>query len=121
MVVASSRVLVLVPSLESTLYADTRLVEWNMREGKSHARAVRQVQHGESGMIGPAVAGVVERGGEPTKHYLREEAIVLMRGAGFDVEHADRVQHGWNEVFNHPPRWLRDPYPWHWLLVCRRV
>jgi SAM-dependent methyltransferase len=33
--------LMLLPSLESSLYTDTRLIEWNMRRGMSHDRALR--------------------------------------------------------------------------------
>ncbi len=116
-----AHLLLLVPALESALYVDTRLVEWNMRDGMSHARAVRAAMHDEGDAHGPAAAGIIECGGEPTKHYLREEAIVLLRGAGFDVEDVERVPYAWSEVFTHPPRWLRDPYPWHWLLMCRRI
>jgi hypothetical protein len=114
------RLLALVPSFESALYVETRLVEWNMRGGLNHRRAVNKALRDEPGVIGHAVHGVVDRGGEPTKHYLREEAIIQWRACGFDVEQVDRVQYSWSEEFNHPPRWLADPFPWHWLLVCRR-
>lgn len=116
-----AHLLLLVPSLESALYVDSRLIEWNMRQSMTHERAVRSLQRDERDVVGHAAAGIVLRGGEPTKHYLREEAIVLLRGSGFDVQEIDRVEHDWSEAFHHPPRWLGDPFPWHWLLTCRRA
>ncbi len=116
-----AHLLMLMPALESALYVDTRLVEWNRREGMTHRRAVQAVMRDEQDIIGHAAAGVVDRGGEPTKHYLREEAIVALRAAGFDIQDIERVCYDWDEVFHDPPRWLADPYPWHWLMICRRT
>lgn len=113
--------LAVVPALESALYTDVRLVEWSMRDGMTHARALRDGLRGEPGVIGPLASGVIDRGGVPTKHYLCEEAVLMLRQGGFEVEVADKVEFAWSAEFIDPPRWLRDPYPWHWLLVCRRA
>jgi len=113
--------LVVVPALESALYTDVRLVEWSMRDGMTHRRALRDGLRGEPGVIGPLAAGLIDRGGVPTKHYLCEEAVLMFRDSGFDVEFVDKVEFDWSAEFSAPPRWLRDPYPWHWLLVCRRA
>lgn len=112
--------LTLIPSLESSLYTDTRLIDWNMRRGLSHDRALREGLCDEPGVLGHPAAGVVDTGGEPTKHYLAEEAFVMMQDAGFEVLSIEKVEYDWSNEFDHPPRWLREPYPWHWLLVCRK-
>ncbi len=116
---SNAHLLVVIPSLESALYTDMRLVEWRMRDGMTHRRAIQETITDEPGSIGPVVAGVIERGGEPTKHYLREEAILMLQNAGFHIHATDKLQYPWADEFHNPPRWLRDPYPWHWLMVCQ--
>src|SRR5262249_45913857 len=109
------------PSLESSLYTDTRLIDWNMRSGMSHERALCEGLRDEPGVLGHPAAGVVDTGGEPTKHYLAEEAFVMMQDAGFDVVCVDKIEYDWCNELEDPPGWLREPYPWHWLLVCERT
>jgi SAM-dependent methyltransferase len=116
----SGGLLAVVPSLESALFTDVRLVEWNMRDGMTPRQALREGMEGEPGLIGPVAAGVVDSGGEPTKHYLREEAMLMFRNVGFEIENIEKAEYTWDEEFDAPPRWMREPYPWHWLLVCKR-
>jgi len=113
--------LVVLPSLESALYTDTRLVEWNMRDGMTHRAALRSGFNAEPGFLGHPAGGIVDRGGEPTKHYLKEEALVFLRRARFTVRAVEKVEYQWDSEFESPPRWLHEPYPWDWLLSCRRA
>ncbi|HWB18688.1 MAG TPA: class I SAM-dependent methyltransferase [Phycisphaerales bacterium] len=117
---AGGTLLAVVPSLESSLYTDVRLIEWNMRDGMSHDAAVDAGLEDEPGIVGPPAAGVVETGGELTKHYLREEISLLMESAGFEVQAVEKVEYDWSTEFEHPPRWLDGPYPWDWLVTCGR-
>ena len=113
--VTGGHLLLLVPSTESALYADQRLVEWYRREGatESEARAERI-------RVGPTLLdGIIKIQGVPTKHYLREEAAVTLANAGFEMVSADKVEYGWHTEFDSPPRWMREPYPWDWLIVAR--
>ena len=110
------RLMIVVPSLESALWANQRLVEWNRRLGWSEPEAVA------SG-IAPSrdlLRGLVRLQKVATKHYLREELIVLLADHGFAVECCDKVEYGWDTEFERPPAWMkRQPGPWDWLLVCR--
>ena len=56
----------------------------------------------------------------PTKHYLREEATLLLGEAGFAVSSCDKVEYDWDTEFDDPPRWMKKPGPWDWLFVARR-
>jgi len=110
------RLLLLVPSLESALFANQRLIEWNRRLGWSEAQSIA------SG-IAPSrdlIRGLVRLEKVPTKHYLREEVTLLLEEAHFAVSSCDKVEYGWETEFDDPPRWMKKPGPWDWLFVARR-
>ena len=114
------RLLLLVPSLESALFANQRLVEWNRRLGFDEEEAGASGISPSSGSARELLAGLVRIEGVPTKHYLREEAELLLRDAGFRVSSCDRVEYGWDTEFEDPPAWMQAPGPWDWLMVARR-
>ena len=64
--------------------------------------------------------GLVRIDNVRTKHYLREEATLLLIEAGFAVSSCDKVEYDWDTEFEDPPRWMKTPGPWDWLLVARR-
>lgn len=115
-VAPGGRLLLLVPSLESALFANQRLVEWNRRLGWSEAESIA------SGIRpGPELMrGLVRLQRVPTKHYLREEGVVLLAEAGFEALGCEKVEYGWDTEFEDPPRWMQEPGPWDWLFVARR-
>jgi SAM-dependent methyltransferase len=110
------RLLLLIPSLESVLFANQRLVEWNRRLGWSEAESLAAGMSPSRDLM----RGLVRIERVPTKHYLREEAILLLGEAGFTVSSCDKVEYSWDTEFENPPRWMKAPGPWDWLLVARR-
>jgi len=58
--------------------------------------------------------------GVRTKHHLKEELLVLLRDHRFDVLSVEKLIQPWTLEFSDPPAWLRDPYPWDWLVLARR-
>jgi len=116
-VARGGRLLLLVPSLESVLFSNQRLIEWNRRLGFSEADALA------SGSM-PArdtARGLVRLDGVLTKHYLREEAITLLESSDFVVTSCDKVEYSWDTEFENPPRWMKRPGPWDWLFVAKRT
>ncbi len=113
--------LFLVPSLESALFANQRLVEWNRRLGcnanDALASGIPPTRHSAKELL----QSLVRIEGIPTKHYLREEAIVFLESGGFRVTSIDKVEYSWDTEFDDPPRWMGRPGPWDWLVVARRV
>jgi 2-polyprenyl-3-methyl-5-hydroxy-6-metoxy-1,4-benzoquinol methylase len=109
--------LLLVPSLESSLYAHARRVEWMKRAPKTRVTP-------STTLTGPGgkdvLKGLLGIDGVPTKHWLREELQVALRAAGFVVEAVDKVEYGWDTEFADPPRWMKDPFPWDWAVAARR-
>ncbi|NIP93355.1 MAG: hypothetical protein GWO24_07825 [Akkermansiaceae bacterium] len=73
------------------------------------------------GEVDSFAGGIVRVGGVPTKYWMREEILGLVREHGLAPQRVRRVQYGWKEEIDDPPRWLRGPFPWDWLVVCGRV
>jgi hypothetical protein len=64
--------------------------------------------------------GIFIRGTEPTKHYLREELIVLARDE-MNLEVLDFLimEYDWKtKMEDDAPDWMGEPYPWDWILVA---
>jgi hypothetical protein len=51
---------------------------------------------------------------------LEEELIAMFRERGFDITSLEKVRYSWDTEFDQPPRWMKDPYPWDWLLTCKK-
>lgn len=112
-----------VPSAESLLYGYFREIEWNRRDGHSLTEAEKLVE--PHCIISPEQTsrGVFIRGTEPTKHYLREELIVLAREE-MKLETLDviKMEYDWKTEMedDSTPDWMGEPYPWDWILVARK-
>jgi SAM-dependent methyltransferase len=101
------RLLLIVPALESDLLVRRRLAEWT-------GRSVREKR-------GERVAdGLVDAGGVLTKHWTREELLLLAEELASDIVSIERVEYDWSTELVRPPKSFRDPYPWDWLAVLER-
>ncbi len=114
------KLLLVTPSLESALYCDFRLTEWNMREGFAHEDARKDGLASGSKKDGGVANGIIGVDGVPTKHYVREELEVVLRDAGFEPLETRKVEYEWRTEFDEVPSWLREPYPWDWMVLARR-
>ena len=112
--------LLVVPSLETVILTYSRLIEWYCREGNEHRESVKEVAGIARQELTSIVEGIVQINGTPTKHYLREEARVMLKQNKFKPVAEIKVEYGWKEDFEDPPRWLKEPYPWDWLFVAQR-
>lgn len=113
--------LLVVPSLESALYADFRLVQWNLRAGLRGDEAVSELEESGDGMEGSLRQGIVEINGVPTKHYLKEELLAMFATGALEVVSIEKVEYLWRTEFEQPPRWMKEPYPWDWMTVLKKV
>jgi hypothetical protein len=112
--------LFVVPSLDSVLYASWQLIELYKREGK---RAEEIPAHEFSYFKGSKrdiIQGIIHIDGVPTKHFGRTELDVVFKRCGFTVLTVDKVEYDWDSEFTDPPEWLQSPYPWDWLVECRK-
>lgn len=115
----SGHLLLLLPSLESALFANQRLVEWNRRLGCSHEEALGSGIAPTARGARELLEGAVRIENVPTKHFLEEEAIVLLESEGFSVKTIDKVEYSWHTEFDDPPRWMGRPGPWDWLVLAQ--
>ena len=113
--VAKKGYLVLVvPALESALYSEFILDQWDAKDkaaGKKITKAKKE---------GSPFDGTIHLDGTPTKHYLKEELHFMLQSSGFEIMEINKVKYTWDTEFTNPPAWLKSPYPWDWLVVAKR-
>jgi len=114
------RLLLVTPSLESALYSDFRLLEWNLREGFAYDEAREEGLTKDSKNGGALANGIVTLDGVETKHYLREELHVTLHGLGFEPIDTQKVEYAWSTEFDEVPAWRKGPYPWDWMVLARK-
>lgn len=56
----------------------------------------------------------------PHKHYLKEELQLLLANEGFIAENFQKIEYDWDTEFLKPPKWLKEPKPWDWMVVARK-
>ncbi len=112
--------LFVVPSLESALYVKHRLVEQRLRAGAEEKQAWLAPSDKHFTSLLDLQRGVVAIEKVRTKHYLREELITTLESLRLTVPRVAKVEYPWETEFTHPPRWLKQPYPWDWMALARR-
>jgi 2-polyprenyl-3-methyl-5-hydroxy-6-metoxy-1,4-benzoquinol methylase len=113
----NGQLILVVPSLESWLL--TRIIQnqWKIDKelfkeklaGKEGIKRYRNIQQGN-----------VEIDSVATKHYLREELVVLLNVHGFDTQDCQKIEYSWRTEFLKPPAWLQQPGPWDWMVVAKK-
>ncbi|GAB1445342.1 MAG: class I SAM-dependent methyltransferase [Cyclobacteriaceae bacterium] len=109
-----------VPSLESNLFYAWRMIDWYRREGvKPNKIPMSEFDYYKKD-IRDILQGIVDIDGRPTKHYSHSELQVIFAEAGLEVTAVERLEYDWNTEFSEPPPWMKNPYPWDWLIECRK-
>jgi SAM-dependent methyltransferase len=113
--------LLVLPSMESMLFSSWRLIDWYAREGV----AVENIPASELAYFkGPKremLRGNVHINGVPTKHYSAPELEVILKDAGLRITALEKIEYEWNTEFSEPPSWMGAPYPWDWLVECKKI
>ncbi len=119
--IESGHLLVVVPSLESSVLTNFRLIQWNLRNGLSPSAAVRSgFGTPKSSADGRLHQGIVSIDGVSTKHYLEEEICILLQEKNLKVLSIEKLEYQWDTEFERPPRWMTQPYPWDWFVLARK-
>lgn len=100
----------IVPSLEAVMRAYQVAVQLNKR--------------GVDGWAEDEVAslpkGLINMGGVPTKHYLRDEIAEFLQRLNLRDVKISRVSYPWREALEDAPRNLKAALPWDWMAVGTR-
>jgi 2-polyprenyl-3-methyl-5-hydroxy-6-metoxy-1,4-benzoquinol methylase len=109
--------ILVIPSLESSLLTSIIRQRWNpdkdansvIKKGKAAFQMKNLLQ------------GNAEIDHVPTKHYLKEELQLLLRNEGFDTTAFQKIEYDWTTEFLKPLKWLKQPKPWDWLVVAKKL
>ncbi|MFH1371726.1 MAG: class I SAM-dependent methyltransferase [Planctomycetota bacterium] len=108
-----------VPSLESAMLTNFRLIQTNLRNGFNPASAVRAgFEKNENNHLRQ---GIIPIDNVPTKHYLKEELVALLERRDLHVEEIRKIEYPWDTEFDSPPGWLKNPFPWDWLITAQKT
>lgn len=114
-----SAVLVL-PSLDSVLYSSWRLIELYKKEGIKPEKIPDSEFDYFNASKRDIVQGIIFIDGVPTKHFGHTELEVVFKNAGLTITKIDKIEYEWNSELVSPPSWLKEPYPWDWLVECKK-
>jgi len=109
-----------VPSTESMMYTSWMLTELYRREGLQPEAIDPDEFSYFQGSRAEIASGVFHINGVPTRHYTAPELKVLLREAGLKLTALERVKYYWDSELAEPPKDLKGPYPWDWLMECRK-
>src|SRR5687768_11720324 len=115
--VTGGELVLVVPSLESSMYTSIIRKRWKVdkesRGSNSPRTAIKKLKNLKQGNV--------EIDGVPTKHYLESELELLLYLEGFTIDTIEKVEYSWKTEFIKPPKWLKHPYPWDWMCVARKA
>jgi len=111
--------LVVIPSLESMIYSAWRLIDWYKKENVKPEKIDASEWAGFSGKKIDILQGLVSIDGHTTKHYTQQEIEVVFSRCGLTVSKIEKIEYAWSSEFAKPPKWMKGPFPWDWLVECK--
>lgn len=111
------RIIITIPSLESFLLTSIIQQQWKIDknlfpETKNAKEALKKWNNIRQGNA--------DIDDVPHKHYLKEELQLLLENEKFIAEDFQKIEYNWNTEFLKPPKWLKDPKPWDWMVVAKK-
>ena len=111
------RIIITIPSLESWLLTNIIQQQWKIdrqifpvtKNAKEAIRMWNNIRQGNADIDDV-----------PHKHYLKEELQLLLANEKFITEDFQKIEYSWHTEFLKPPKWLKDPKPWDWMVVARK-
>lgn len=111
------RIIITVPSLES--YMLTSIVQHQWKIDKNLFPLTKKPKDGLR-QWNNIRQGNVDIDNVPHKHYLKEELQLLLSIEGFVVEEIKKLEYGWKTEFHSPPNWLKEVFPWDWMVIASK-
>ena len=112
------RIVITIPSLESWLL--TNIIQ---QQYKIDTKLFPKTKNGKDALSkwNNIKQGNVEIDNVPHKHYLKEELQLLLSKEGFIAEEFQKIEYNWDTEFIKAPKWLKEPKPWDWMVVARKL
>ena len=112
--------LVVIPSLESMIFSAWRLIDWYKKEGLAPEKIDVSELSGFMNRKTDILQGRVSIDGVTTKHYTAQEIEVVFHRCGLLVSKIEKIEYNWKSEFSAPPKWMKEPYPWDWMVVAQK-
>jgi len=109
-----------VPSVESMMFSSWRLMDLYRKEGTSPEDIDPEEFDYFNGTPQEIADGVFYIDGVPTRHYTAPQLEAMTREAGLKLTALEKVEYNWESEIADPPKDLKGPYPWDWLVECRK-
>jgi 2-polyprenyl-3-methyl-5-hydroxy-6-metoxy-1,4-benzoquinol methylase len=111
---------IVVPSFESIFFSSWRLIQVYRQEGIMPDEIPSNEFDYFNRTKLDIIQGIMNLNGVPTKHYSKPELEILFREAGLTITAIEKIEYDWHTEINSPPSGLDEPYPWDWLVECRK-
>ena len=113
-----ARIVITIPSLESWLL--TSIIQQQFKIDKSLFPLIKNSKEAirKWNNIRQGNADIDE---VPHKHYLKEELQLLLANEGFVAEDFQKIEYNWDTEFIKTPKWLKEPRPWDWMVVAKKL
>lgn len=109
--------ILVIPSLESSMLTSIIRHRWN--PDKDANGVIKKNKSGSQ--LKNFLQGNAEIDNVPTKHYLKEELQLLLSHEGFTTVDFRKIEYEWDTEFLKPPKWLKEPKPWDWMVVAKKL
>lgn len=113
----NGELILVIPSLESSMLTSIIRQRWNPDKDAASVIAKKR----KNDQFKNLLQGNAEIDNVPTKHYLKEELQLLLANEGFEAIQFAKIEYDWTTEFIKPPKWLKEPRPWDWMVVAERV
>jgi hypothetical protein len=97
------------------------MIDWYKREGVAPKEIDPEDLAYFKGAKTDLLQGLFHIDGVLTKHYAQPELEVILNRANLQLTALEKLEYGWETEFASPPAWMKAPYPWDWLVECRKA
>ncbi|HET6993194.1 MAG TPA: class I SAM-dependent methyltransferase [Bacteroidia bacterium] len=112
--------IVVVPSMESSLFVYQKIMQIRTNAGESVFRAKKYIEGKIKSDVVSLADGVVKVGSVPTKHYVGEEFESLLAEFKMETVERKKLEYDWDTELEYPPKNLKGPFPFDWMFVARK-
>jgi 2-polyprenyl-3-methyl-5-hydroxy-6-metoxy-1,4-benzoquinol methylase len=109
--------ILVVPSIESVIYSHLTFEKINPKEVLKAAKTKEKINKVD---LLNLKHGVMKLDTVFTKHHLKEELFSTLTDLGFHNIKIDKVEYSWETEIDNPPRSLKAPYPWDWIVMAEK-